>query len=225
MDLESIELSRERAVSSEPCSTRPNPFNDSEPAARKRQRVSSGSRSRSVDTATASSHARSSKDSSPETETGSSRPHTPVQVHAISEPTSSKVTINLRNTKGLDPSTPPSLSPYTLSKMENQDHSARSGTGPVGDSNTAPAETPSSTSSSPGSPKVELIIDDDGDGDYRRSPPVAIIDEDDVLEDSDPVLDFPYAGPNETLAGTSRKIARYFEYGETIYLLFRHQRC
>ncbi|KAK0630801.1 hypothetical protein B0T17DRAFT_231975 [Bombardia bombarda] len=48
--------SRERAVSSEPCSTRPNPFDDSDIASRKRRRtsLSGASRSRSVDTVTSS---------------------------------------------------------------------------------------------------------------------------------------------------------------------------
>ncbi|KAK3692278.1 hypothetical protein B0T22DRAFT_9213 [Podospora appendiculata] len=47
-----VDESRERAVSSEPCSTRPNPFDDSDISSRKRRRtsLSGASRSRSVDT-------------------------------------------------------------------------------------------------------------------------------------------------------------------------------
>ncbi|KAK4190072.1 ubiquitin carboxyl-terminal hydrolase 34 [Podospora australis] len=118
------EDSRDRAVSSEPCSTRPNPFDDSDVSARKRRRTSlnSGSRSRSIDseTETLTSSPRSStlgERSSPEIRTNGSDmkidsdptvPTTPEQ-HPLdkeprSEQRSSRVTINVRT-----PSRPPPL--------------------------------------------------------------------------------------------------------------------
>ncbi|KAL2271630.1 hypothetical protein VTJ83DRAFT_1001 [Remersonia thermophila] len=65
-----VDPPRERAVSSEPCSTRPNPFHDDDDSSsRKRRRTSlaSGSRSRSVDTPR-SSPSSSAKDTTPITE-------------------------------------------------------------------------------------------------------------------------------------------------------------
>lgn len=78
----------------------------------------------------------------------------------------------------------------------------------------APPETISSSSSTLGSPKVELIMEDD-DLEYGQSPPVAVIDDDDddLLFDCDPVLDFPYASGNEPVMVTVRKIAHFFEHG------------
>ncbi|RWA14040.1 hypothetical protein EKO27_g1099 [Xylaria grammica] len=109
--------SRERALSSEPSSTRPNPFDDdSSPSARKRRRTSlSGSRSTSVETALsydntiAASDTHDMKIDTPEP----TLPSTPARSDHPPEPVSSRVTINLRNTDGLEatPTSPASPTP------------------------------------------------------------------------------------------------------------------
>lgn len=73
---------------------------------------------------------------------------------------------------------------------------------------TAPAiETPSS-SSSEGSPKVELVTIDD-DSDFAE--PLAIIDDDEIY--MDPMSNFPYCVEGETLNETVVRVARFFQYG------------
>lgn len=73
-----------------------------------------------------------------------------------------------------------------------------------------------------GSPEIELVAV--GDTEYAdQSPAVAIIDdgdddgdevdEDGLLTDNDPVLDFPYVSPSEPLAATARRVARFLEFG------------
>jgi hypothetical protein len=66
-----------------------------------------------------------------------------------------------------------------------------------------------------GSPDVELISVNEESEFGNRSPPVAIIedDEDEINLDSDPMLDFPFRG-DEALPVTARKIARYLEFGK-----------
>ncbi|KFX98867.1 hypothetical protein V490_02068 [Pseudogymnoascus sp. VKM F-3557] len=217
MDPEAIEVSRERAVSSEPCSTRPKPFDDSEYSARKRQRVSSGSRSRSADTGKASStYVTTPREHSPSIEARfTTQPHTPSRSQTnkpIPEPTSSKVTINLRSNKAVDLTSSPSFSPTTPSKMSNTDQISQLDIELDSDGAAVPPETVSSSSSTLGSPKVELIMDDE-DIEYGRSPPVAVIDDDDdLIFDCDPVLNFPYASGNEPVMVTVRKIAHFFEH-------------
>ncbi len=81
--------------------------------------------------------------------------------------------------------------------------------------------TPSSSSSALadlGTPEIELVSVNEDESEFgNRSPPVAIIDDDDDLAiESDPLLDFPYRGIGEPLAGTVRKIARFLEYGKAI---------
>lgn len=119
--------SRERAVSSEPCSTRPNPFDDDDgSSARKRRRTSlnGASRSRSLES-DKSSHNSSARlveddiqgqsvdrdikmtmDSSP------ARPQTPEhqqqQTQPVSESKPTKITLNLKNRKHAPRSTPSS---------------------------------------------------------------------------------------------------------------------
>lgn len=80
-------------------------------------------------------------------------------------------------------------------------------------------ETPSSSSSvvvDTGSPEIELVSINEDESEFgNRSPQVAIIaSEDDLLIDTDPILEFPYRIPDEPLPAAVRKIARFFEYGE-----------
>ena len=77
---------------------------------------------------------------------------------------------------------------------------------------TIPAvETPSSSPSAMDSPRIELVVSED-DADYRdRSPPVAIIGEDEIY--SDPMESFPYVQPGETLVGTMKRLCSFIQYG------------
>jgi len=81
------------------------------------------------------------------------------------------------------------------------------------ESTAAPSETLSSSSSTLGSPTVELVMEEDDVVEYARSPPVAIIDDDELLLEGDPVLEFPYYSRAEPLTTTLRKIIHFFEYG------------
>ncbi|RDW59732.1 hypothetical protein BP6252_12819 [Coleophoma cylindrospora] len=224
MDPEPDELSsRERAASSEPCSTRPNPFGDDEAtSSRKRQRVSRvASRSRSVDTARASDH--SSDPVQPQSNGAAvidldpSPPHTPTRTATLSvqtDATPSRFTINLRTARTADYTSSPS-SPTTPSKMINgsEDRVARISMDTESDAlSTVPAmETPSSSSSALGSPEIELINMSE-EADYAgQSPPLAIIEDDEVL--MDPMCEFPFndIAAGEGLANTVVRLKRHFQ--------------
>ncbi|KAE8446846.1 hypothetical protein EG329_011623 [Mollisiaceae sp. DMI_Dod_QoI] len=224
------EAPRERAISSEPCSGRPNPFDDTtDQTSRKRQRTSrGGSRSRSVDTVPAGAlvgDTQMSSASSLRGETASiiaeadlPAPSTPTRAPSeqpTTEPTSSRVTINLRTNRPLDPipSSPPS--PATPSKMPNgaDDNGARASIESESDAlSTAPAiETPSSSPSVNGSPEIEVVTVDDDVSEYgERDPPVAIIDDDAVY--LDPLTNFPYYAEGEALTTTVHRLSRYLQY-------------
>lgn len=230
MDLEPVELSRERAVSSEPCSTRPNPFDNDEHSSRKRQRISGGgSRSRSVDAArvkTATQLSATPEESDEGLRKEAPLPQTPTRMSSsrpAAEPTSSRVTINLRSTRPPQSRSSVPPSPETPSKMAG--HSAGTHVSlDSGDDDTSTKqqiETPSSSSSAvadTGSPEIELISVNEDESEFgNRSPHVAIIEDDDDFLDSDPMLEFPYRGITEPLPAVVRKIARFLEYGEWIY--------
>lgn len=133
------------------------------------------------------------------------------------EPTSSRVTINLRTNRPLDPipSSPPS--PATPSKMPvgPSDDAARASIESESDAlSTAPAETPTSSPSAMGSPEIEVVTVDDDASEYgEREPQVAIIDDDDV-EFLDPLASFPYYAEGEALTTTVHRLSRYLQYGE-----------
>lgn len=124
---------RDRAVSAEPCSTRPNPFDDGD-SSRKRRRTSlSGSRSLSAETVQSPSedptgssahtdplphpHATMTMDTDPST------PQTPEQTQSDdstcpAEPASSRVTINLRNANPSSPASPTPQDPADASLVD-----------------------------------------------------------------------------------------------------------
>jgi ubiquitin carboxyl-terminal hydrolase 34 len=79
---------------------------------------------------------------------------------------------------------------------------------------TLPAtETPSSSPSVMGSPEIELVPDHSHESEYlTRSPPLAIIGEDDVFVD--PMAAFPYHTHGESLLNTVRKIANFLQNGK-----------
>ncbi|EKD21222.1 uncharacterized protein L3040_000736 [Drepanopeziza brunnea f. sp. 'multigermtubi'] len=206
-----------RATSSEPCSGpgRPNPFDDTdeEQSSRKRQRVSRGrSRSRSADTARGDdSHPHyhplpepmSSRDGSNEADPDPSLPSTPARISTElpAEPNSSRVTINLRTNRNLEPipSSPPSPSPTSPSRMPNgggQDIARVSVESESDGLSTVPAiETPSSSPSAGGSPRIELVPMDE--------------DEDAYL---DPMSTFPYTSDSGTALLALDRISNFFKF-------------
>jgi ubiquitin carboxyl-terminal hydrolase 34 len=214
----------ERSISSEPCSGRPNPFDDvTEQTSRKRQRVSrAGSRSRSVDTARDLDIVPElllQKEGSPKADTElNPTPSTPTREPFEQPPTSSRVTINLRTARQLEaiPSSP--QSPATPSKMVNEGEDAGTRISVESESDalsTIPAiETPSSSPSPIGSPTVELVVQSEDESDFGgHDPPVAIIDDDTDSVYLDPFASFPYWAEGETLINTLSRLARFLQYG------------
>ncbi|TVY49434.1 Ubiquitin carboxyl-terminal hydrolase 34 [Lachnellula cervina] len=222
MDREAAELSRERAVSSEPCSTRPNPFEEPVSSSRKRQRVSRpDSRSRSVDTARYSDRAPDSsslrEDSTNPDSEPPHLPQTPTRMPSEGppppEPTSSRVTINLRTVRPLGsiPSSPPSPSRMVNSR-ENM--ATRASVESESDAlSTIPAiETPSSSPSERRSPSVEVITVSEDGGDFgSRSPPVAILDGDIVI--TNPMVEFPFLD-DQSLVDAVGSLKNYMQFDE-----------
>jgi len=55
------------------------------------------------------------------------------------------------------------------------------------------------------------MADNDEDDFATQSPPVAIIDDDELF--NEPMLNFPYHDSGETLLYAARKVARYIQWG------------
>jgi ubiquitin carboxyl-terminal hydrolase 34 len=73
-------------------------------------------------------------------------------------------------------------------------------------------ETPSSSPSAPGSPEIEVLTIHEDDEEFTtRSPPLAIIDEDELFVD--PFLHFPYNNDGESLVATVRRLVHFIQYG------------
>ncbi|ESZ91138.1 hypothetical protein SBOR_8472 [Sclerotinia borealis F-4128] len=226
MDQDSVESSPERAVSSEPCSIHPFPFDDNEQhSARKRQKTSkSDSRSRSVDTNPASDilpDSMSSPKDVPDVLQDPLPPSTPTRpttAHSQVERTSSRVTINLRTPQPpieSNLSSPSPASPNTPSKMTNteEDEGARISIESESDVlSTVPASVLESPSSSPsvmeGSPEVEIIpVSSDNP---ERSPTLAIIDEEEVFPD--PLSHFPSQHRGENIMQALKRVIQILQY-------------
>ncbi|KAI0015938.1 ubiquitin carboxyl-terminal hydrolase [Xylariomycetidae sp. FL0641] len=212
--------SRDRALSSEPSSTRPNPFAE-EDAARKRRRTSpSPSRSSSVDTLP-SQHESAARDSlcdmnvdTPEPEP----PSTPARAAPPTEPVSSRVTLNLRNADSHEatPASPTSPTPaQTLpdaSQDTTKDAEARTGQHPVielGSSSPSDLDSPEPDGSFPAPDEFASLPATENS---------KAIHLDDVL------LHFPYHADGETLNETVRRVINYFQsqppdVTDTLYLI------
>ncbi|KAF5521773.1 Ubiquitin carboxyl-terminal hydrolase 34 [Colletotrichum aenigma] len=227
----------ERAVSSEPSSTRPNPFTEDDDASRKRRRtsLSGGSRSRSAESPrsgldTSSSPAadlladdHNTQDSAMRIDTGPSTPQTPEMQSTArqppTEPPSSRVTINLRNPAQPDLSSSSPVSP-TRQSLPTQSAEPPDGVKKSVedleeeevDMVQAPIEitdTPPSTSSSM-SPEVEVIAIPDEEQDAPFDDEVSIIREDaGSLDPLDPTTDFPYHEALESLQDTATRLVNY----------------
>ncbi|KAK0669513.1 putative ubiquitin carboxyl-terminal hydrolase [Cercophora samala] len=199
------EESRDRAVSSEPCSTRPNPFDDSDISSRKRRRTSlnSASRSRSVDTIISSPSSPAAGEVPPSAPKGDSAmkvdsdptistiPTTPEQkpLDLDAEPpsalTSRHVTINVRTPSrlpGASPDSPlsPSLRAATPASPTNVVKLSIEDSELDMAQEDAALDTPVSSASEHSSPPVEVIAipPDDDDDDFEDGGSIAILDSD-----------------------------------------------
>ncbi|KAF4978374.1 hypothetical protein FZEAL_5233 [Fusarium zealandicum] len=226
----------DRAASAEPSSTRPNPFDDGDISSRKRRRTSlSGSPANSLDAANPAHDSSSSTtlDTDPplsgpgvaaHARSEPVAPKTPELGSAMcdpsTEPPSSMVTLNLRNAPQDDSSSssPPSPSPAAQPEATDTAINATNEVkASVEDSEvdmvpvpTQSFGTPQSASSrSTSSPPIEIITvqsDEDMISD-RQSVDLSIIGEDLVL--IDPIRDFPFNEPDETLVGTVNRLTNY----------------
>lgn len=220
--------SRERAVSSEPSSTRPNPFVDSDSTSRKRRRTSlAGSRSRSVETLppqpetvveteaeaeqiqAATGNNSTMKIDPPELVT----PSTPPQSGSTPDsspagPHSSKVTINLRNIDNVghaaDSTSPTRSRPQfeevksSVEESEVEMVQALAGVDDIGSSPSA-----ASDSDIP----VELIRHDEEDDDVEL---VSIQSSAHHIDFNSIYLEFPYYTPETSLCDTVGRLTSFF---------------
>ncbi|KAI2785330.1 hypothetical protein F4815DRAFT_490487 [Daldinia loculata] len=200
---------RERAVSSEPCSTRPNPFDDGDSSSRKRRRTSlSGSRSSSVETIPSSGGERTPSDSnimrvdSPE----QLPPSTPARSEPAAEPVSSKVTINLRNADSLEntPSSPPSPTPAQFRKDSIKVSVEEPEVNMIQVPSAEDASSPTSELDSP-----EAAIEDDLSL-YDMEPNITLLPVERVTKFGAVMLDFPYHTDGESYHETVVRLADYF---------------
>lgn len=171
MEQDHVQTTRERAVSSEPCSTRPNPFDDNELSARKRRRTSLSTTSTKsailFSLQTEQAHVANSSQSNGSADTAMAvvssdapMPSTPPESPGpLLEPVSSRVTINLRNGNMRDEadSTPPSPSPNATRTGKSSDTSGFRST-PL---EPVVQEVTSVMPSVAGSPEDPVIIPDD----------------------------------------------------------------
>ncbi|KAG5780405.1 hypothetical protein H9Q73_005933 [Fusarium xylarioides] len=231
----------DRAVSAEASSTRPNPFDDSNISSRKRQRTSlSGSPTNSHSTVNPGHD--SSRPATLDTEpvlpragsiTAYSQPDSvapktsdtgsPV-CDPLTEPPSSMATLNLRNAPENDSTSSPP--PPNVAQSVAAETTANAFKDQVKES-VEDAEvtmvpppqnlsTPRSSFSHSASPPIEVITvqsDDDMASD-RRSIGVSIVDDDSVM--IDPVNEFPFREPTETLEGMVVRLCNYIESQSSI---------
>ncbi|KAK4196643.1 putative ubiquitin carboxyl-terminal hydrolase [Triangularia verruculosa] len=228
------EESRDRAVSSEPCSTRPNPFDDSDVSSRKRRRTSlhSASRSRSLDTTSSSPSPAAGEGPAPILKSDSTMkvdsdpsvstiPTTPEQkvIEPPSALTSRHVTINVRTPSrlpGASPDSPssPSLrgatptSPTNVVKLSIEDSELDMAQEDVA------LDTPVSSASEPSSPPVEVIPPDDDDDDFEDGGSIAILDGDeqrviDMDSIQDPTPFFPFREDHDSWSDAVTRVATY----------------
>lgn len=227
------DLPSERAVSSEPCATRPNPFDDGDLSSRKRRRTShaSGSRSRSVETIDSprDSPARGTPAPEPTGEAAMKvdsdpvSPSTPEKQLRDAEqtpaPTSSRVTINVRTpSQPLDPipSTPPSPSPNpSVPQAASGSDAVRASTEKPEAAATGPDEAAVETAVSPRlnseSPQIEVVsVDGDDDVEFEdEDEPVTVLDASGRSLTYDPAFDFPFHDAPETHLDTIIRLGQY----------------
>lgn len=241
-DSRSQESRERRAASSEPSSTRPNPFDDGNDSARKRRRTSmAGSRSRSPDLLPPQSDPRTQYAASndaimtintPEPELPEPAPSTPVPSDppaesSPAEPHSSKVTINLRNiNKGEDGQAPHSPTPGQVPseevKLSVEPSEMEPGLPlPAGEDVESCPSSPSAITSSDdldvGLIEGEEEEDDDDDVELIRVQPLSA-----QREINSCLEQFPYHNSANSLCDTIHRILEFFkqpaQYDEVLYL-------
>ncbi|ETS76319.1 hypothetical protein PFICI_11706 [Pestalotiopsis fici W106-1] len=231
------EESRERAVSSEPSSTRPYPFvGDGNDSARKRRRTSmAGSRSRSLESLPSQPRTRlpamSANDSNmaidtPEQPPPSTPPQSDLPAETPpAEPHSSKVTINLRNINNVDEGeqAPPSPTPGHLDtehvklSVEPSEMESRHPLPTGAEVQSVPSSPSPSTSSE--DPEINLIQDeeemeDEGEEEDDDDDDVELIHVQPVSNPADiggTFMTFPYHDTKESLCQTVRQITIFFQ--------------
>lgn len=247
----------EPKASPESSSTRPNPFDDSDVSSRKRRRTSaSGSPSASIETGVHPSDSGSSPfsainitpaalDTKMKVDQGSDQPRTPPQnvdspTFPPEPPTSSRVTINLRNAPYSDSTTSPTALQYSSpskvrlttpeedrvqkSVEETELDVATNADGGLGIAQR------SSAAASP-SPPVEVITIQDDDGVADEDPMIfdgslldgSVVDPDPIF--ADPTTQFPYRELDDTLPETVSRLCQYIssrEYLSTSQIVWRH---
>ena len=230
MDPDSSSLDhRDRAVSSEPASTRPNPFDDTDHASRKRRRTSmSGSPAKSFDvvnlidspsSGTIDGDAAISENTEPtKIDTDSISPQTPEHQCGSTDPPleapSSMVTINLRKLSDDEPMSSqqsptirakeraPNVRPDEVkASVEAEEVEMIPNSEPF-------AHTPQSCSL-PESPPIELItVQSDDDMEFTgEDDNISIIRPDQPAVD--PLQQFPYKEPDESLMNTLHRLTTY----------------
>ncbi|KAH6965506.1 hypothetical protein EDB82DRAFT_300975 [Fusarium venenatum] len=238
----------DRAASAEASTTRPNPFDDSDISSRKRRRTSlSGSPANSLD-ATNPIHDSSSSttlDTDPalprpgsaaDSPTVPVAPETPESGSHIcdppTEPPSSMVTLNLRNATQKDSSSLPS-SPTTAARPAVTENSTYAVSGnvqeSVEDSEVDMIQAPQDddisrpSSSQSATPPIEVVSiqsDEDMMSDYQ-STGLSLVESD--LVAIDPVNEFPFNEPNESLEGMAARLANYLGAQSSIDPLVIHK--
>ncbi|KAI0969306.1 hypothetical protein F4678DRAFT_439977 [Xylaria arbuscula] len=209
--------SRERALSSEPSSTRPNPFDDdSSLSARKRRRTSpsgslSVSRSPSVETAlsrdntVAAAGIHDMKVDTPEP----TLPSTPAGSDPPAEPVSSRVTINLRNADSLaaTPTSPASPTPShrRASRVRASVEAPEVNMGP-----NYPGDDASSSPSTLGSPRIAGATIEDLEDEDRSSPIEQQSSSRRTVDLGSIVSEFPYRCEGELPQDTVVRLTNYF---------------
>lgn len=218
----------ERAVSSEPCSTRPNPFDDGDISSRKRRRtsLSGASRSRSIDSSASSQsgQATGTDDVSLGTDSATMKDDTePVTPQTLERklapfqptPKSSRVTINVRT-----PSRPLETIPSSPPVSENELGQGSSVDMMLDDdvkisvektevqmaTDVTPDQKPASSGSETSSPPVEVITIDDEDGpEYESAQPQVTL----LQVARDPTAEFPFHDAAEPLVDTASRLTSF----------------
>ena len=227
---------QDRAASSEPTTTRPNPFDDTDISSRKRRRTSTSdspvaaldivnpirdsSSSSTLEGDTAGSHKSEAIKLDKEPITPQTPEHLCSSEGSPIDPPSSRVTLNLRHAPPSETMSSPSASPSALPKEMRSISPADEVKTSVEETEvemvpppTQALDTPQSSSSS-GSPPIELVsIPSD---DEMAFTDISIIGQDRAL--LDPLRQFPYRDPEESLVATLHRLIVYLTNRELHHL-------
>ncbi|KAG6241756.1 hypothetical protein E4U25_005574 [Claviceps purpurea] len=229
-------------------STRPNPFDEGDALARKRRRTSGSASPPSPALPRGEAHAASLSNHVNASETGANdaipavqvaeslhTPRTPVNSlpfncapNSSTPPSSSKVTLNLKNSNGLavdapEPSSPSNMRPASDIVTDSRSHTEAE----TMDSNTEqqpqmPAgASPKSTSDSI-SPPVELIVVSDADSEDGNDEMVLSYEENatgfggNEFSSSNPILQFPFSEPDDDPSAPLHRVLDYLSTQSSI---------